>query len=255
MKVLIVEDELLAEQTLCRALQRNFQDVEIMGVTRSVISTVEWIREHGDEVDIVFMDIELQDGSSFHIFESVQISAPVVITTAYSKYGVPAFEAGCIDYLLKPITDGGLLRAVDRACSRKQPADTSQLIAAINGFLNQQKDECPNVRKNRFIIRSGQKIIPIEIKDIAYFYMEGKSKYIVKTDGSRYFMDYRMENVIEELDMLEFFRVSRNHIVSIHSIDEIKRLTHGRLKITLKSPQDEIMVSRARVHDFLEWIS
>lgn len=255
MKVLIVEDELLAEQTLRRALFRNFQDVEVVGVTRSVASTVEWIRNHGDEVDIVFMDIELEDGSSFQIFGQTQIKAPIIITTAYSKYGVTAFEVGSIDYLMKPITDGGILRAVNRARSMKVPSDNESILTAMKEFI-QNRDEENRMYKKRYILHSGQKIIPVETKDIAYFYLEGKSKYMVKTNGLRYFIDHRLENIIDELNPSEFFRVSRNHIVSIHVIEDIERLPGGRLKIVLNNPpQEEIIVARARVHDFLEWIS
>lgn len=255
MKVLIVEDELLAEQTLRRALFRNFRDVEVIGVTRSVKSTVEWIQDHGKEVDVVFMDVELQDGSSFQVFGQVQIAAPVIITTAYSKYGISAFEVGSIDYLMKPITDAALLRAVNRARSLKTPTDKDLLVSAMKEFI-QSRDNENKLYKRRYVLHSGQKIIPVETNDIAYFYLEGKSKYLVKRNGLRYFIDHRLENILDELNPSEFFRISRNYIVSIHVIEDIERLPGGRLKIALNPPPEEdVIVARARVRDFLEWIS
>lgn len=254
MKVLIIEDETLAEQTLCRALERNFVDMEVIGVTRSVKSSVEWIRHHIHETDIVFMDIELEDGCSFMILEQIQIPVPIIITTAYSKYGIKAFEVGSVDYLMKPITDDALLRAVNRACRVQKTTNNSSLLAMLKEFMKNRNDD--DTYKKRFLLHSGEHIIPIEIKDIAYFYMQGKSIYLVKVNGQRHFISNGEETIIDELNPSEFFRISRNYIVSIYAIESIERLKGSRLKITLNPPPDgEVTVTRAHVQDFLEWIS
>ena len=108
MKALIVEDEILAQQTLKRALERNFPDIEVVGVTESVKSTLAWLRDPGNTADIIFMDVELRDGSSFEIFKQESITSKVIMTTAFDKYAVKAFEAGSVDYLLKPFDDDAL---------------------------------------------------------------------------------------------------------------------------------------------------
>lgn len=255
MKALIVEDEKLAQQTLKRALAKNFPDIEVVGVTESVKGTLTWLRTPGNSADIIFMDVELQDGSSFEIFKQETITAKVIMTTAFDKYAVKAFEAGSIDYLLKPFDDESLLRAVSRCRAASENFDINVLLSAMQKFAREQRGGQKSGRR-RFIVRIGQKIIPIETSDIAYFYVEGKSKYIVKVDGTRYFFDQQMESILDELDPQVFFRISRNYIISSHAIDGIERIYGGRLKILMTPPAEvDMIVARSRVSDFMAWLA
>ena len=257
MKALIVEDEKLAQQTLKRALARNFPDIEVVAVTESVKGTLAWLRTPGNVVDLIFMDVELQDGSCFEIFRQETVTAKVIMTTAYDKYAVRAFEAGSIDYLLKPFDDEALLRAVSRCRAASESFDINPLLATMQKFA-QARDENRKTYRRRFIVRLGQKIIPIETSDIAYFYVDGRSKYIVKTDGARYFFDQTTESMTEELDPQLFFRVSRNYIISASAIKGIERVYGGRLKVLMDPPPDmheDIIVARSRVNDFIAWLA
>lgn len=101
MKVLIVEDEPMAQANLSRTLQKYYPDLEIVGMTSSVSGTVEWLKSHNP--DIIFMDVELSDGDCFSIFRQINVDAKIVMTTAYDSYAVKAFEVNSVDYLLKPI--------------------------------------------------------------------------------------------------------------------------------------------------------
>lgn len=255
MKALIVEDEILAQQTLKRALARNFTDIEIVATTDSVSGTLEWLRTPGNVADIIFMDVELQDGSCFEIFKQETITAKVIMTTAYDKYAVKAFEAGSIDYLLKPYDDEGLLRAVSRCRATTDTFDINAILATMNRFAH-DRDSARKTYKRRFIVRLGQKIIPIETTDIAYFYVEGKSKYIVKNDGTKYYFDQQMESILDELDPQVFFRISRNYIISSYAIKGIERIYGGRLKILMDPPPEtDMIVARSRVSDFMAWLA
>ena len=257
MKALIVEDEKLAQQTLKRALARNFPDIEVVAVTESVKGTLAWLRTPGNVVDLIFMDVELQDGSCFEIFRQETVTAKVIMTTAYDKYAVRAFEAGSIDYLLKPFDDEALLRAVSRCRAASESFDINPLLATMQKFA-QARDENRKTYRRRFIVRLGQKIIPIETSDIAYFYVDGRSKYIVKTDGARYFFDQTTESMTEELDPQLFFRVSRNYIISASAIKGIERVYGRRLKVLMDPPPDmheDIIVARSRVNDFIAWLA
>ena len=111
-KVLIVEDEIMAQKSLIRALTQNFPDMEIVGTTTSVTGAVSWLENPANKADIIFMDVELSDGECFEIFRQTDITAKVIMTTAYDSYAIKAFEAGSIDYLLKPIEPSALKRAV-----------------------------------------------------------------------------------------------------------------------------------------------
>lgn len=255
MKALIVEDEKLAQQTLRRALERDFPDIEVVAVTESVKGTLAWLRTPGNMPDLIFMDVELQDGSCFEIFKQEPIVAKVIMTTAYDKYAVKAFEAGSIDYLLKPFDKDSLQRAVSRARVSSENVDINTLVAAMRQFAESRTEGKKDFRR-RFIVRFGQKIIPVETSDIAYFYVEGKSKYIVKNDGTRYWLDQQMESVLDELDPDMFFRISRNYIISSSAIEGIERIYGGRLKILMTpAPETEMIVARSRVSDFMAWLA
>jgi len=245
MKALIVEDEVLAQQTLKRALARNFNDIEVVAVTESVKDTLAWLRTPGNTVDIIFMDVELQDGSCFEIFRQETVTAKVIMTTAYDKYAVKAFEAGSIDYLLKPFDES----------AASESFDINAIVATMQR-LSHDRDSSRKSYRRRFIVRLGQKIIPIETSDIAYFYVEGKSKYIVKNDGTKYFFDQQMESILDELDPQVFFRISRNYIISSYAIQGIDRIYGGRLKILMTPPPEmDMIVARSRVNDFMAWLA
>ena len=252
MRALIVEDEKPAQESLIRALARNCPDVRVVGVTESVKDTLLWLRTPGNEADVIFMDVELQDGSSFEVFRQQEVKAKVIMTTAFDKYAVKAFRVGSVDYLLKPYDDNALLRAVER-CRVPSPEENRQALLAAMRILENSKSE---QFRRRLIIRLGRQIIPVPTAEIAYFYIEGKNKYIVMNGGTKYYMDRQTDAVLKELDPQLFFRISRNFIVSFQAIREIEKLSDGRLKVNLEPrPEEEVIVARLRVQDFLDWLA
>ncbi|MDI9551022.1 MAG: response regulator transcription factor [Bacteroidales bacterium] len=253
MKALIVEDEKMAQDILVDALASCFPDIEIVGRTDSVESTLNWLRAPGNKPDLIFMDVELLDGNCFEIFRQETISAKVIMTTAYDKYAVKAFEAGCVDYLLKPFDEDELTRAVNRSKSSMETFDAKTILEAVDRIYNESKAARQTSRR-RFLIRLGPKIIPVDVSDISYFYVEGKSKYIVTRSGTQYYIDMPTETFLEELDPHLFFRISRNYIVSASAIKDISRIEGGRLKVVLSTNNMEMTVSRSRVSDFLAWL-
>ena len=114
MKVFIVEDEMMAQKSLIRTLNQNFPDLTVVGTSTSVTGTVAWLMNPENHADIIFMDVELSDGECFEIFRKITVKAKVIMTTAYDSYAIKAFEAGSVDYLLKPIELSALKRAVAR---------------------------------------------------------------------------------------------------------------------------------------------
>ena len=133
MKVLIIEDEMMARRSLEKMLENNFPDIEVVGECASVSESVAWLKERPDEADLIFMDVELSDGECFEIFRQVAVKPRVVMTTAYDSYAVKAFEAGSIDYLLKPIDMSALKRAVER-CRQFSSGelDVEKILGAIS---------------------------------------------------------------------------------------------------------------------------
>lgn len=250
MKVLIVEDEIMAQKGLIRSLTQNFNDIEIVGTTNSVKSTVSWLKDPQNSADIIFMDVELSDGICFDIFRQHDIKAKVIMTTAYDSYAIKAFEAGSIDYLLKPIDISALKRAVARCRMSGGVIDAEMMLKALGDMSSNRKDY-----KERFIVKFNDRIIPLLTEDIAYIFSEEKNNYLVTYDEHRYIIDSSLDVICEELDPERFFRISRSCIIAMKAITSIIKQAGSRLRI-IPRPESpfEMTVSRSRVDDFLQWL-
>lgn len=248
MKVLIVEDEIMAQKSLTRLLMQNFSDMSIVGYTDSIKNTVSWLRTEGNSADIIFMDVELSDGVCFEIFRQVEVKAKVIMTTAYDSYALKAFEAGSVDYLLKPVESAALKRAVARCRMSGGQIDVEALLKAVGGGSKKEY-------KERYIVRFNDRIVPLETSNIAYIYSEEKNNYLVTFDEQRYIIDSSLDLVIDEFNPEQFFRVSRSCIVSLKAIVSIIKQAGSRLRIVARpEPDFEMTVSRSRVDDFLKWL-
>lgn len=251
MKAFIVEDEIIAQKSLAKMLTNNFPDMEIAGAAASVRETVEWLRNNPAQVDIIFMDVELSDGICFEIFNQVQVKARVIMTTAYDSYALKAFEAGSVDYLLKPIEPADLKRAVARCRMSGGQIDVDAILSALDGKMPERKKEY----KERYIIKFNDRIVPLATDSIAYIYSEEKNNYLVTFDEKKYIIDSSLDDISEELNPETFFRISRSCVVSMKAIKSIIKQAGGRLKIVASpEPSFEMTVSRSRVDDFLLWL-
>ena len=249
MNVLIVEDEIMAQKSLTRMLAQHFPDFTVVGTTSSVKGTVAWLENPENNADIIFMDVELSDGVCFEIFRKTDVKAKVIMTTAYDSYALKAFEAGSVDYLLKPIEPAALKRAVARCRMSGGYLDAEALMKAIGDRFAPQKEY-----KERYIIRFNDRIIPLMTSNIAYVYSEEKNNYLVTFDDHKYIIDSSLDVISEELNPESFFRISRGCIISNKAIASIIK-QNGRLRIMASpEPSFEMTVSRSRVDDFLEWL-
>ena len=247
MKALIIEDEKMAQANLARLLKNSFPEMEIVAMIDSVRGAVEFLSAR-PKLDVIFMDVELSDGICFEIFRSVQISAPVIMTTAYDSYAVKAFEAGSIDYLLKPVDSDALLRAVGRARER---LNASASIDKLLSVLGQDSKKY----KEKSVVRCGDRIIPVQSSDIALFFSEDKANYLLTKNGERYLIESTIDSLEGELDPSKFYRISRGCIVAFSAIKSVSRTSTGRL-VVISQPASpvELTVSRGRVEGFIAWL-
>ncbi|MBO5595357.1 MAG: response regulator transcription factor [Bacteroidales bacterium] len=246
MKALIIEDEPLARGHMIKLLTEQFPETEVVGAIGSVTSAVQWLQAN-PAPDVIFMDVELSDGISFEIFSQVEVSSPVIMTTAYDQYAVKAFEVHAIDYLLKPIEVAELRRAMGRIASGENAKPNTEAMHSI----------LKDVRKEKFLIRLNDRIVPVRTDEVAYFYSEDKNSYIVTLGGSSYILDDSLDTIANGLDPAAFFRISRSCIISDRVIDSVSRLMGGRLRISLRPgilAATDFTVSRARVEDFMAWL-
>ena len=242
MKVLIIEDEKLAQEELERLIAKRFPHFEITGKFTTVKESVDWLAKN--TVDLIFLDIHLADGNGFSIFEQIDIHVPVIFTTAYDQYAIQAFKVNGIGYLLKPIIEAELVAAINRL---EYP--DSRIAALIQKFYKH------NEYKSRLTITKGDRIEFLRTDDIAYFYSEDRYTFVMPKDGIKCVVDYTIESLAALLDPKKFFRISRGVIVSIDSIKDIRKHFNGRLIVTLIPDFGEKpFISRARVPDFLKWL-
>lgn len=251
MRAYIVEDEIIAQRSLARLLSQNFPDMEVVGNAASVKETVEWLKSNPDGADIIFLDVELTDGICFEIFKQVDVRAKVIMTTAYDSYALKAFEAGSVDYLLKPIDPADLKRAVARCRMSGGHIDVDALVKAMGLKVSVPVAEY----KERYVIKLNDRIIPINISDIAYIYSEDKNNYLVTFSEKKYIIDSTLDDICEELNPDKFFRISRSCIICSNAISSIVKQGGGRLKIQATPASSfDMTVSRSRVEDFLSWL-
>jgi len=250
MKVVIVEDEVIAAEKLQRLMSQVADDMQVVAVLQTVDECIEWFSLN-TAPDLVFMDIHLADGSAFSIFEKIQVSCPVIFTTAYDEYALKAFEVNSIDYLLKPIDEKSFRRAVSKFRNLASPkSGSADMVANILAAFKETK----RVYKSNFLIPYKERFIPLSTDKIACLYTENKMVKIITDDNQAYSMDSSLEDLFTQLDPAVFFRANRQYIVSHKAIKDISVWFGSKLSINVAVPVPEkIIVSKARVPEFKAW--
>ena len=252
MNIFIIEDEPLAVQKITKLLIDVEPNTIIAGTADGIESSVEWLQSN-PVPDLILVDIELCDGQSFEIFNLIDVQSPVIFTTSYDEYAIQAFRVNSVDYLLKPIKRNDLSRALQKYerfnYQQSTPIDISKLVKEL------KKQNTPREFRSRFLVKQGQKLIPIDVDEIAYFFSEDSVSFFVNFQQVKYISDYSLEEIEQMLDPNLFFRISRQFIVGIKSIVQIHNYFNGKLKLELKPMNErEITVSRERVSDFKVWM-
>ncbi len=250
MNIIIIEDEKPAARLLQRKVEKL--GLQVNQMLHSVEESIHWFNAN-PHPDLIFLDIQLSDGLSFEIFETITIKSPVIFTTAYDEYALRAFKLNSIDYLLKPIDEDDLAIAISKFKNQFQKSIISNLdFDVIKRMLVNPMDR--NYKK-RFTIKMGQQLKMINIEEVECFYSENKGTYLHTFDNRDYLLDNTLEQLETELDPKDFYRVSRKFIIPMKGIKEIQMYSNSRLKVMLPTyKDDEVIVARERVNDFKEWL-
>jgi DNA-binding LytR/AlgR family response regulator len=252
MKALIIEDEPHARTELKRLLGKVAPDVEVVAETDSVAETVLFLQS-GKEFDLVFADIQLSDGLSFDIFSKVEVTQPVIFTTAYNEFAIKAFELNSIDYLLKPVDENELRAAFDKY--KKLFFNKENGVQQIDSLLQALKLDSKIEYKERFLVKTGSRLISINVDEVAWFLASEKLVYLQMVSGNKYVIDYSLDELITLLNPKNFFQLNRQFISSIKSIKDIHTYFNGKLKISLNPMvEEEVLVSRERASEFKKWL-
>src|SRR3982750_4349634 len=257
MKILIVEDEDLAVKKLKKTLMGVDESATVVGEADSIKSTVSWL-QNNPAPDLILMDIELADGQSFEIFNHVEVKSPVIFITSYDEYALKAFKVNSVDYLLKPVQKEDLQAALDKYRQMKKiyTSEPSAAAISIDELVKelQQKLQTKEFRK-RFLVKHGQKLVSVEVDDIAYFFSDGRLNFFKTTDNRKFVVDYTMDELNDMLDPDKYFRISRSFFIAVNSVAQIHDYFGNRLLLHLKpDTEKEAIVSREKVTDFKTWL-
>ncbi|WP_299211434.1 LytTR family DNA-binding domain-containing protein [uncultured Aquimarina sp.] len=250
MNIIIIEDEKPAARRLSRML--DDLDMKVHTMLHSVSESIEWF-SNNEHPDLIFLDIQLSDGLSFEIFDTITIKSSIIFTTAYDEYALKAFKLNSIDYLLKPIDDEELEAAVKKY--KNQLPSTQSLKVDFEDIKKLLINPMDRVYKKRFTARVGQHLKIFSVEDIECFYSENKGTYLHTNENRNYLIDTTLESLEDELNPQQFYRVNRKFYININAIKDIISYTNSRLQIKLHHfNEQEIIVARERVKDFREWL-
>jgi len=250
MNVIIIEDEKPSARRLKRMLGNINIEAQVM--LHSVEESIDWFQKN-THPDLIFLDIQLSDGLSFEIFESIDIQSAVIFTTAYDEYALQAFKLNSIDYLLKPIDDDDLAKAVSKFKERlpKQQAVSLDFNDIKNLLVNPIEREY----KKRFSVKVGQHLKLINVDEIECVYSENKGTYVFTSEGRNYLLDTTLEHLENELEPHKFFRINRKFFINIEAIKDMVSYTNSRLQIKLNTyKEQDVIVARERVKEFKDWL-
>lgn len=246
MKVLIVEDETAAVDNLEYLLYKVDRAIEIAAVTESVEKTQQWLIQN--HADLIFMDIHLSDGSAFSLFDHIEVSTPIIFTTAYDQYALDAFKVNSIDYLLKPVKQTDLQKALNKFHKLSQP-DISQYLARLNSLTSIPK------YASRLLINEKDKIIPLSIDNIACIYSTERRTDIITSSNNTYRYNKSLDAIMAELDPAKFIRANKQFIISRDAVDDITIWFDSRLRVRLSvTTPEEIYIAKNRVSEFKLWL-
>lgn len=248
-RILIVEDEKPAANRISSMICEIDPEAEIAGFADSVSSAIKWIQNH-PHPDLILLDIQLGDGLSFDIFKIIKTESFIIFTTAYDEYAIKAFKLNSIDYLLKPVRKSDLEAAYEKF-NRLKGIPSSFDVNDVLDLIEKQKSKY----KSRFIINMGNKLVTIEINQIAFFYSLEKSTFLTTFEEKEYPLDYSLNNLEKMVDPDTFFRINRQTLMNFNSIKTIHVLSKSRIKLELKIKHEgDTFVSFAKSSDFRKWL-
>ncbi len=256
MKILIIEDELPAQRLMARFVSELLPRAQIMNALGSVKESVEWLQNH-PHPDIIFMDVQLSDGLCFNILEQIKPDSFIIFTTAYDQYAIQAFKANTIDYLLKPIKKEQIEAAIQKVNEQSKLHQKMHIQEFdVQKLLNVLQQSQPHYRE-RFLVSKADGWYKLNVKDIAFFYLENKATMAMEFKEQKHLLDLNLNQVMESLDPKEFFRTNRQTIVNIDAIQKVEPWFNGKLLVKTRPRHEEkITVVREKATLFRDlWLN
>ncbi|MFO1327829.1 MAG: LytTR family DNA-binding domain-containing protein [Rubrivivax sp.] len=244
MRAFVAEDEPPALERLRGALVRVAPLLQVVGWSDSVQGTQAWLAAN-PAPDLLLLDIQLADGLSLELFADGTLLLPTIFTTAYDRFALDAFRALAVDYLLKPVADDALARALAKA-QRLRPGFGAEAAALLPGAARPRQ---------RLLGRQGAAFHALPLDRVAYIVSVDKISFAVADDGARYALDEPLERLQAQLDPGQWFRATRALLVSLRAVRRFVPAGRGRLRVELQpAPIDEVCISPERAAAFRAWM-
>ena len=249
MKAVIVEDEEFASKRLAQLVTDLAPEISIVSVLGSVEEGKKWFSSNTFP-DLVFMDIQLNDGYGFDILDDLKDHPPIIFTTAYNEFAIRGFKYNGVDYLLKPIVKADLKKALE-----KFKKNVTRNVQSPSDNIEQLKQLFHKEYKHRFMVKVGNQFRSFNVEDIAFFKSHEGMIFLHTHAGQSYPIEYTIDQLENILNPIHFFRVNRKFMVSVKSVVEIHSYFNSRLLLKLLPKEEEqIIVSRERTTNFKKWL-
>jgi len=238
LRTLIVDDEPIARKVLREELG-SFEDVEIIGEADNGVSALEKIS--ADQPDLVLLDLQMPEMGGLEVVRNLKRGTHmpvIVIVTAYDKYALQAFEAGAIDYLLKPVGADRLAEAVERA-KRLTEREAAERLAQIQEIADQPK----SLQAKRIVGRVGEEYFLLSADEIYAFQADGEIVWII-TANKKYLATQTLKVLDQRLRNTSFRRIHRSALVNVDHVRKMSALSSQRWLITLSNDQEFIASKR-----------
>ncbi len=247
--VLIIEDEAKAARELAGIIKNIDDDVNVLAMLDSVEQSVQWLSSN-KQPDLIFSDIQLADGLCFDIYDQINVQSPIIFCTAFDEFLLNAFDTNAVSYLLKPITREKVERALDKFHALKSVFRNEE-NKRISGLLQHLKHNY----RTALLVHQKEKIIPVPVKDIAFFYLDRTIVNITTIHNQKFHLSSTLEDIEKMLDPSMFCRVNRQFIVNRSAIANAERFFARKLvaRLTVDTPET-IIVSKAKASEFLQWL-
>lgn len=248
MNAVIVEDEEFAAKRLSQLINSLAPEITIVAHINSVENGTKWFASN-PLPDLIFLDIQLNDGYGFDILDGLQEHPPVIFTTAYNEFAIRGFKYNGLDYLLKPIVKDELKKALEKFKRNITRQDSS------NSNLEDLKELFQKEYKHRFMVKVGNMFKSFNVEDIAYFKSHEGLIYLYTHSSQAYPIEYTIDQLEQILNPIHFFRINRKFMVSVKSVVEIHSYFNSRLLLKiLPKEEEQVIVSRERTTNFKRWL-
>lgn len=249
MRIVIIEDEYLMAEELESLILAYSSENNIVAKLSTIDEAIDYLKNN-NAPDLIFSDIQLADGLSFEIFKEVEHFAPVVFCTAFDEYALEAFKANGIDYILKPFDNKRISETLTKINRLRSNNQNDTIKNVVNDLTARSKH---NIKTN-ILIFQGEKIIPINISDIALIQLEAGIPYLHTFDAKKYVTEHTLDTLENDLGS-SFYRVNRQFLINRKAIHHVSKYFARKLLIeSIVKVEEQIIVSKAKSSDFLNWL-